>query len=294
MTGLLELKPENRLTAIQALSHPYFDGLRDEEMNTYLESKKKKSHNDSITKITANKKTKSKQRVNKFNEVNTINDPPVAKVENPYRSLSKGPAIGKNKILSKEVKQNTRAMPINSSIQNMLSSNAYLPQEDPHKADSSKNKFMPSNFSGFYIPQSTPGEGQDRYNYDIDIGDPRSSMPEETKFSRKPPIKRNAIRELDDEEEDDVAVPIEELKAGSWSPPKYIGSVERTENAREVNNIQVPITRPSRAKKNAPSVPAAQMSSGAENNIVKISGDLNETDSEEENNEQPYKQSNKF
>ena len=41
MSGLLDLRPEARLTAIQALSHSYFDGIRDEEMEAYLESKRK-------------------------------------------------------------------------------------------------------------------------------------------------------------------------------------------------------------------------------------------------------------
>ena len=33
MKALLKLEPEERLTSKEALNHPYFDGIRDHDMN---------------------------------------------------------------------------------------------------------------------------------------------------------------------------------------------------------------------------------------------------------------------
>lgn len=66
ISGLLELLPENRLTAVQALSHPFFDGIRDPETETYLANLKKtvkKVTTKVSTKIT-NPKEKSVKRNN--------------------------------------------------------------------------------------------------------------------------------------------------------------------------------------------------------------------------------------
>ena len=234
------------------------------------------------------KKSKSKQRQNKFNDVNTISDNQLAK-ENAYRSLSKGPMGNKSKMLVKELK-NTRALPINSSIQNILNSGAHLHNDENYKPDSTKNQFMPSNFSGFYIPSKNIGsDGQDRYNYEIDIGDPRNSIQDDGKHAKKPPIRRTIARERE-YEEDDVAMPIEEAKAGSWSPAGRHRSVERHENARNASHVHMQPPRPSKGKKNGPSVPAAQSSGGYEANIVRVASETYaNSDSDPEENDNPYK-----
>lgn len=115
MGGLLELLPENRLTAVQALAHPYFDGVRDPEIESYLNSKKTKKapskaiprvnaqtkekavkkmrSKNSVSPSQANDATKSKPRINKFSDISSNGD---KGIDNVYRSLSKGPSISKN------------------------------------------------------------------------------------------------------------------------------------------------------------------------------------------------------
>lgn len=74
---------------------------------------------------------------------------------------------------------------------------------------------MPSNLSGFYMPYSNVGaEDQDRYDYDIDINNDKKTINEESKISKKPPTRKSMISEKE-EEEDNIAIPIEEHKSGS-------------------------------------------------------------------------------
>ena len=69
MSGLLELLPENRWTAIQALSHPYFDGIRDQETENYLANLKKTGKKVSTkisTKVTSQKEKSVKRNNVKY------------------------------------------------------------------------------------------------------------------------------------------------------------------------------------------------------------------------------------
>ena len=45
MNGLLEMDPHKRLTALEALAHPYFDGIRDEEVNNLIAQKRERTSN---------------------------------------------------------------------------------------------------------------------------------------------------------------------------------------------------------------------------------------------------------
>ena len=64
ISGLLEYLPENRLTAAQALSHPYFDGKRDTEMENYLANCKQsfRTHNKTMAKINYYKNKSLKEK----------------------------------------------------------------------------------------------------------------------------------------------------------------------------------------------------------------------------------------
>jgi cyclin-dependent kinase-like len=55
LSGMLQLLPENRLTAVQALAHPYFNDVRDPEMEAYLKSKMRKANTKSITRSNIHK-----------------------------------------------------------------------------------------------------------------------------------------------------------------------------------------------------------------------------------------------
>lgn len=39
MNGLLQMDPNKRLSALEALAHPYFDGIRDEEVQKLIQDK---------------------------------------------------------------------------------------------------------------------------------------------------------------------------------------------------------------------------------------------------------------
>lgn len=47
MEGFLEMDPGKRITALEALAHPYFDGVRDEEANTLIKTFLKRSRGNS-------------------------------------------------------------------------------------------------------------------------------------------------------------------------------------------------------------------------------------------------------
>lgn len=52
MSGFLEMDPAKRITAIEALAHPYFDGVRDDETNTLIRTYLKRSRgSDSSSRV---------------------------------------------------------------------------------------------------------------------------------------------------------------------------------------------------------------------------------------------------
>ncbi len=53
MNGMLKMDPDERMTAIECLAHPYFDGIRDEEVQKLVNA-----YNSS----TVNRRESSKSR----------------------------------------------------------------------------------------------------------------------------------------------------------------------------------------------------------------------------------------
>ena len=41
MNGMLKMDPEERLTAIECLAHPYFDGIREPEIEKHVQTQMK-------------------------------------------------------------------------------------------------------------------------------------------------------------------------------------------------------------------------------------------------------------
>jgi len=169
MSGMLQLRPEDRLTAAQAIMHPFFNEIRDPELESILKSKTKSgskthlrvnNHKDKFMKRLKNKnslspgeggsKEGSKPRANRFSDVNMKYHKEI-----PLKSSSKGPS--QKKIHGKP--------PINfkdsRKYRNQSPKDEYLP--------SGSSKIMPSNFSNFYIPFSSDNPGGDQYGYDINI-----------------------------------------------------------------------------------------------------------------------------
>jgi hypothetical protein len=80
---------------------------------------------------------------------------------------------------------------------------------------SKSGKFMPSNLSGFYMPYTaSQNDEKNQYGYDIDI-DIDSKAKEEGKYMKKPPLSKHYSK---DDDEDDIAVPLEDTKSYSRSP----------------------------------------------------------------------------
>lgn len=108
-----------------------------------------------------------------------------------------------------------------------------MSSEDGLYNNNNNGNFMPSNLSGFYMPYITANnEALDQYGYDINIQD-KNSSPEESKLSRKPPLRRTVIQE----QEDDLAQDIEESKPHSRSPVARQSSIERHTNGSFVNKL---------------------------------------------------------
>ena len=117
---------------------------------------------------------------------------------------------------------------------------------------------MPSNLSGFYMPYSNVGtEDQERYDYDIDITNDKRTINEESKVYKKPPTRKSMIAEKE-EEEDNIAIPIEEYKSGSWSPMIRQRSVEKRGENLNSSGLQRSSIKYKKSK-NTPSVPAPQL-----------------------------------
>ena len=124
------------------------------------------------------------------------------------------------------------------------------------------NKFMPSNFGGFYMPYvAQQNEAQDQYGYDIDIGNKKAHA-EEAKFSRKPPVRRSFLTE-NENVEDEVAVPLEETKSFSRSPVRNQRSNEKYPNANYAQRSSGTYKR----IVDTGSVPAAQLFSNYEGKL---------------------------
>jgi hypothetical protein len=155
-----------------------------------------------------------------------------------YKPMTKGPISNKPSMKSKMDRGNI---------------GGYGATGDNLFGNASSSKFMPSNLSGFYMPYITPqNTDQDQYGYDIEIEERKVRQEDHPNYSRKPPLRKSVLSER--EQEDDVAVPLEEVKSYSRSPVKKQLSIERQTNGSFVQ-------KPSISKKmgNTGSVPAAQM-----------------------------------
>ena len=112
---MLELIPRDRITAAEAILHPYFNDIRDPDLEALLKSKIKSSQKaaakannqkERLMKRLRNKsssspndrkeKDRSKPRGNRFSDLSSKMSSKYSK-DNAYRSLSKGPLSNKNK-----------------------------------------------------------------------------------------------------------------------------------------------------------------------------------------------------
>lgn len=260
MSKMLALAPEERYTAADAILHPYFDEVRDPELESLLKSKQKLSSKSTLRIGTIKDKTskkyrnknsvsphdggskersreRSKPRANRFSELGSKLSGKFHK-DNPYKSSSKNRGqkkIGKPPINFKNSQKFAKEMPKEKYLAN------------------SSGKMMPSNFSNFYIPFGSDGSTANQYGYHIDIENKsreRERDREETKIHIIPTTRQ----ESDISEEDEVAVIVEGHKSTSRSPVKSKLSPERF-----INNSFSQKPKSKKHIMNMGSVPAAQI-----------------------------------
>lgn len=158
MSGFLEMDPAKRITAIEAMAHPYFDGIRDDETNNLIRTYLKRSRgSDSSSRVDGRPKNlKRKSSTEKNRNSNSKKQSSPSKNQNTpsiYGSkaglvVSKKP-YGENlssQLLKKESKE---SLPVNSKDINTFE-NANI------------NMFERNQFN----IQKAPG--QEEYEYEID------------------------------------------------------------------------------------------------------------------------------
>lgn len=117
MEGFLEMDPAKRITSLEALAHPYFDGIRDEETNTLIKTYLKRSRGNSSSRAETRSKTfKRKSSTEKRNSHSKKQSSPYKNQNTPsiYSSKTgltmnkKNMSYGENlssKILKKESRE---------------------------------------------------------------------------------------------------------------------------------------------------------------------------------------------
>lgn len=138
MSGMLKIIPEERLTAAEALLHPYFDGIRDPDLENILKRDKISTknlirgniHQEKLMKRLKNKNSlspheggsreRSKPRANRFSDNNSKSRIKIKK-ENPYKSLSKGRMNNKHKGKPPINFQDNRKIPMEKSSNAVIS-----------------------------------------------------------------------------------------------------------------------------------------------------------------------------
>jgi serine/threonine protein kinase len=103
MNGFLEMDPNKRISALEALAHPYFDGIRDEETNTLIRTYMKRSRgSNSSSRIDGRSKAlKRKSSTEKRNSNSK-------KQSSPYKNNKNTPSIYGSKtglVLNKKTQQ---------------------------------------------------------------------------------------------------------------------------------------------------------------------------------------------
>jgi serine/threonine protein kinase len=158
MNGFLEMDPAKRITALEALAHPYFDGIRDEETNNLIQTYMKRSRgSNSSSRIDSRSKAlKRKSSTEKRNSN-------IKKQSSPYKNQNTPSIYGSKTGLI----ANKKNMQYSDNLSSKL-----LKKESKESIPISKdiNTFENSNINMFeaqkYNIKYTPG--QEEYDYEID------------------------------------------------------------------------------------------------------------------------------
>jgi len=174
MNGFLEMDPAKRITSLEALAHPYFDGIRDEETNNLIRTYMKRSRgSNSSSRIDGRSKAlKRKSSTEKRNSN-------VKKQSSPYKNQNTPSIYGSKTglVLNKKNMQYGGDNLSSKLLKKDSKESIPVQNKDINQFDNSnRNMFEPQKYNVKYTP------GQDEYDYEIDA----EFEPEEKSAKKKP------------------------------------------------------------------------------------------------------------
>lgn len=159
MCGFLEMDPAKRITALEAMAHPYFDGIRDEEVNNLIRTYMKRSRgSNSSSRIDGRSKAIKRKS---STEKRSSNSKPKG---SPYKNQNTPSIYGSKTGLT----MNKKNMPYGENLSSKLlkkESKESLPLHSKDGANydnPSLNMFDRNQYNQAKVP------GQEEYEYEID------------------------------------------------------------------------------------------------------------------------------
>lgn len=157
MNGFLEMDPTKRITALEALAHPYFDGIRDEEVNNLIRTYMKRSRgSNSSSRIDS--RSKALKRKSSTEKRNSNSKPKGS----PYKNQNT-PSIYGSKTGLMLNKKNT---PYGENLSSKLLKKESKESIPLHNKD--VNTFQNTNMFERNQYQLEKAPGQEEYEYEID------------------------------------------------------------------------------------------------------------------------------
>lgn len=159
MDGFLEMDPTKRITALEALAHPYFDGIRDEETNSLIRTYMKRSRgSNSSSRIDGRSKAlKRKSSTEKRNSNSKPN-----KHSSPYKNQNTPSIYGSKTGLAPSKKN----LPYGENLSSKLLKKESKDSIPVNGKDI--NTFEKANMNMFEKGHTTKVPGQEEYEYEID------------------------------------------------------------------------------------------------------------------------------
>ncbi|CAI2385506.1 unnamed protein product [Moneuplotes crassus] len=193
MGGMLRMDPKARYSAIDALSHSYFDTVRDSEVEELIESHKEKlvkqvedqqkrlKESNSRTKDhskrrTSTEKSSSKTRTNPYSLPLGTSPPQFKKKKNTQKFHKEKKASNSIKNLRKGRSSSKDNHHRRNGPTNSYDSNAYprntrnkrnMPNNDSLRENQSMSNYIPSSFSGLYLNSTNTKNETTEYDYEI-------------------------------------------------------------------------------------------------------------------------------
>lgn len=158
MNGFLEMDPAKRITALEALAHPYFDGMRDEEANNLIRTYLKRSRgSNSSSRVDSRSKAMKRKSSTEKRDSNSKNK------GSPYKNQNTPSIYGSKTGLI----INKKNMPYGENLSSKLLKKESKESIPLHSKDI--NTFENSNMKMFeHTHNLHKAPGQEEYEYEID------------------------------------------------------------------------------------------------------------------------------